>query len=182
MGMIGFKDDKKTIMEEIKTTSNDILALEGTVREYKMRIILAYMDSDKKKSGKNYVRNRNIQQQIESLLEVEPDTTLLCLGDLNGRMKTLEPNIETDENGKMIEKWIPKYSLNHLNQTDDCIGIYTFESKNGKIAIEHILTNDKLFECYRGMHIDEDRTILNISDHNLVRAWFRIGPTSKPKW
>ena len=106
--MIGFKDDKKTNMEEIKTASNDILALEGTVRGCKMRIILAYMDSDKKKSGKNYVRNRNIQQQIESLLEVEPDTTLLCLGDLNGRMKTLEPNIETDENEKMIEKWIPK--------------------------------------------------------------------------
>ena len=32
------------------------------------------------------------------------------------------------------------------------------------------------------MHIDEDRTILNISDHNLVRAWFKIGSTSKPKW
>ena len=30
--MIGFKDDKKTILEEIKTDSNDTLALEGTVR------------------------------------------------------------------------------------------------------------------------------------------------------
>merc|ERR1712121_211859 len=64
----------------------------------------------------------------------------------------------------------------------DCIGTYTFESKNGKSAIDHILTNDKLYESYRGMHIDEDRAILNISDHNLVRAWFRIGPSSKPKW
>ena len=56
--MIGFKDDKKTMMEEIKTESNDILALEGTVRGSKMRIILVYMDSDKKKSGKNYKRNK----------------------------------------------------------------------------------------------------------------------------
>merc|ERR1712121_465773 len=56
--MIGFKDDKKTIMEEIKTESSDILALEETVRGSKIRIILAYMDSDKKKSGKNYVRNK----------------------------------------------------------------------------------------------------------------------------
>ena len=117
--MIGFKDDRKINMEEIKTTSIDILALEGTVRGHKMRIILTYLDSDKRKSGKNYVRNRKIQKQIEELLEVDPETTLICLGDLNGRMKTLEPEIETDENGKMIKKWIPKYNLNHLNQTDD---------------------------------------------------------------
>ena len=37
--MIGFKDDKKTLMEEIKTESSDILALEGTVRGSKLRII-----------------------------------------------------------------------------------------------------------------------------------------------
>ena len=46
------------MMEEIKTESNNILALEGTVRGSKMRIILVYMDSDKKKSGKNYIRNK----------------------------------------------------------------------------------------------------------------------------
>ena len=59
--MIGFKDDKRTIMEEIKVESNDILALEGTVRGSKVRIILVYMDSDKKKRGKDFDRNRKIQ-------------------------------------------------------------------------------------------------------------------------
>ena len=153
--MIGFKDDKKTIMEEIKTESNDILAIEGTVRGSKMRIILVYMDSDKKKSGKNYTRNKKIQMQVEKLLEVEPDTSLICLGDFNGRIKTLEPNIETDENGSMLEKWVPKFNLNHLNLTEDCIGTYTFESKNGKSAIDHILKNGKLYEGYKGMPIDK---------------------------
>ena len=140
------------------------------------------MDSDKKKSGKNYTRNKKIQMQVEKLLEVEPDTSLICLGDFNGRIKTLEPNIETDENGNMLEQWVPKFNLNHLNLTEDCIGTYTFESKNGKSAIDHILTNDKLYEGYKGMHIDEERAILNISDHNLVRAWFKTGPSSKPRW
>ena len=180
--MIGFKDDKKTIMEEIKTESNDILAIEGTVRGSKMRIILVYMDSDKKKSGKNYTRNKKIQKQVEKLIEVEPDISLICLGDFNGRIKTLEPNIETDENGNMLEEWVSKFNLNHLNLTEDCIGTYTFESKNGKSAIDHILTNEKLYEGYKGMHIDEEKALLNISDHNLVRAWFKIGLSSKPRW
>ena len=39
-------------MEDIKTDSSDILALEGTVRGSRVRIIIIYMDSDKKKSGK----------------------------------------------------------------------------------------------------------------------------------
>ena len=140
------------------------------------------MGSDKKNSGKNFIRNNKIQLQVEKLLEVEPDTSMICLGDFNGRIKTLEPNIETDENGSMLEQWVPKFYLNHLNLTEDCKGTYTFESKNGKSAIDHILTNDKLYESYRGMHIDEERAILNISDHNLVRAWFKIGPSSKPRW
>ena len=32
------------------------------------------------------------------------------------------------------------------------------------------------------MHIDEDKALLRISDQNLVRAWFKVGPTSKPRW
>ena len=140
------------------------------------------MDSDKKKSGKNYNKNRKIQEEIEKLLEVEPEVSLICLGDFNGRLKTLEPNIETDENGEMIEEWMSKFDLNHLNQTEECIGTYTFGTKNGKSTIDHILTNEKLFEGYKGMHIDEDKALLRISDYNLVRAWFKVGPTSKPRW
>ena len=75
--MIGFRDDKKTLMEEIKTESIDILVLEGTFRGSKLRIIFVDMDSDKKKSGKNYIRNKKIQDQMEKLIEVEPDVFLI---------------------------------------------------------------------------------------------------------
>ena len=84
------------------------------------------MDSSKKKSGKDYNRNRQIQSQAEKLFEVDPDVSLICLGDLNGRLTKLEPNAETDVNGKMIEDWSIKYNLNHLNQSEDCIGTYTY--------------------------------------------------------
>ena len=82
----------------------------------------------------------------------------------------------------MVEEWVSKFNLNHINLTEDCVGTYTFETKNGKSAINHILINEKLFEGYKGMHIDEDKALLRISDHNLLRAWFKVGPTSKPRW
>ena len=57
-------------MEEIKTNSSDILAIEGKIRWCKVRIILIYMDSTKKKSGTDYNRNRLIQNQVENRFEV----------------------------------------------------------------------------------------------------------------
>ena len=129
------------------------------------------------KSEKDFKRNRNIQKQIEKLFSVEPDVSLVCLGDMNGRLTKLEPGIKNDANGDMIENWILKYDLNHLNQTENCEGIYTFSTKNGKSAIDHILVNDQMFTKFKGMHIDEGKELLDISDHNLLRAWFKISPT-----
>ena len=60
--MIGYIDDKKTKLEEIKIDHNDVLALEGTMRGSKIRIILTYMDSSKNKTGKDYEENRKIKK------------------------------------------------------------------------------------------------------------------------
>jgi len=72
-------------------------------------------------------------------LEVEADTSLIFLGDFNGRLTKLEPTIVTDPNGKMLDKWTEKY-VYHLNTFDSCNGTYTFQSLNGKSAIDHVLT------------------------------------------
>ena len=108
-------------------------------------------------------------------MEVDPDTALLVLGDFNGRLSKIEPAVKTDANERMIEAWVEKYNMHHLNTMDTCIGKYTFESLNGKSAIDHMLTNGFLSEKHLGMLIDEEKAMLNVSDHNLVRAWFHIG-------
>ena len=74
----------------------------------------------------------------------------------------------------MIKSWTDKGDLYHLNAMDTCIGKYTFESQNGRSAIDHMLTNEYMVGKHISMWIDEDKTMLNISDHNLVRAWFKM--------
>ena len=180
---IGYRNDIGIKLEEIKIKNKDVLALEGTILNTKIRIILCYFDSTKLKSGTDFNRNRRLQKDIEKLLEVEPDTSLVCLGDFNGRLTRLEPNIITDANGKMLENWTNDYNLHHLNTNDKCTGKYTFHSLNGKSAIDHVLINNKLLDNYISMYVDEDRTMLSISDHSLVRVWFRFGTNSdKPDW
>merc|ERR1711867_385935 len=80
-------------------------------------------------------------------------------------------------------KWIDDFNLLHLNALENCIGTYTFTSKKGRSAIDHVLINENLITNYLGMYVDEDKSMLNISDHNLIRVWFHIGGTMtiKPK-
>ena len=167
---IGYLDDGKTKIEELKVDHSDILVVEGLVRGIKIRIILTYMGCSKNKTGKEYDENRKKQRLIEKYFEVDPDVALICLGDMNGRLKTIEPLIETDSNGQMIIDWTKKTNLHHLNLSDKCNGRYTFHSKNGKSAIDHILVNDIMMQYFRGMNIDENKELLDISDHCLVRS------------
>jgi len=88
----------------VKVNHSDILAVEGTSRGSKIRIILTYMGCSKNKTVKDLEENRKIQKLIEKLFEVEPEVALICLGEMNGRLRSIEPQIDTDSNGKMVEK------------------------------------------------------------------------------
>ena len=181
--VIGYDTKANIKLEEMQIKNKDILALEDTIRESKFRIILCYFDSTKLLNGIDFERNRTMQREIEKLMEVEIDTSLIVLGDFNGRLSKLEPTIKSDANGNMIDKWTLKYDIHHLNTPDSYQGTYTFQSLNGKSAIDHVLTNKTLLDKHIGMIIDEEKTMLNISDHNLVRVWFQIGnDNQKTSW
>merc|ERR1711874_554593 len=90
---IGFDIEADIKLEQMKIKNSDILALEGTIMNTKFRIVLCYFDSTKLMKGKDYDRNRKLQKEIEKLLEVETDTSLIVLGDFNGRLSKLEPTI-----------------------------------------------------------------------------------------
>jgi len=54
------------------------------------------MDCSKEKKGHDSEANRTTQKEIEKYMEVDPEVNLVCLEDINGRMKILELKIETD--------------------------------------------------------------------------------------
>ena len=87
-------------------------------------------------------------------------------------MKVLEPRIEIDENGKMIENWINDQGMHHLNQSEKCIGTYTYGRLGGhRSAVDHILVNSLMEEGFSGMSIlDKNAEEINISDHHMIRS------------
>merc|ERR1712082_264417 len=147
MGLaLGYAESANIKLEEIKIKSNDILALEGMINGAKCRVVLCYFNCNKAKKGKEFEENRTLQKHVEELMEVDPSINLIVLGDFNGRLTSLEPTIKSDPNGLLFEKWEKNMTYFHLNSLETCTGKYTFESLNGKSAIDHILPNGKLYD------------------------------------
>merc|ERR1711891_84556 len=180
--IIGHLTDEKVKSEKKETESDNILVVEGEIHKEKIRIVLVYFNCGKLTMGRRFNENRKIQE-VEQLMQVKEGTKLVVLGDLNTRLRTLEPGIDTDVNGRMIESWVTDKNLLHLNNTKKCEGKYTFGNPGGRrSAIDHILINGETQQNYKGMRVDENKEELNISDHNLLRYWFKLGRTETTKW
>ena len=100
----------------INTESEDILIVEEEIHRERIRIILVYFNCSKLMAGRRYDENRKIQQEIEKYMQVEDGMNLMILGDINARLTILEPRIEMDVNGNMIEDWITGKDIAHLNR------------------------------------------------------------------
>ena len=120
--IIGHLTDEKVKLEKINTKSDDILVVEGEIHKEKIRIILIYFNCGKLTVGRRFNENRKIQEEVEQFMQVKEGIKLVVLGDLNARLRTLEPGIDTDINGKMVESWVTDKNLLHLNNTDKCEG------------------------------------------------------------
>ena len=63
----------------------------------------------------------------------------------------------------------------HLNKSELCEGTYTYgRPGKPKSAIDHVIVNTKMGDCFKGMRVDKNAEELNISDHNLIRSWFKV--------
>merc|ERR1711888_296989 len=79
--------------------------------------------------------------------------------------------------------WVTGKDMIHLNRSEKCIGKYTFGRPEGRrSAIDHVLENQELNTQFKGMTVEENGEEINISDHNLVRCWFKIGREKPSKW
>ena len=138
--IIGHLTDERIKLEKLNTESDDILVVEGEIHKEKVRIILIYFNCGKLAVGRRYNENRKIQEEVERYMQVEEGVKLIVLGDFNARLRILEPGIETDINGRMVEEWIAEKGLQHLNRSEKCVGTYTFGRPGGRrSAVDHIL-------------------------------------------
>ena len=171
------------IMLEKKENSNrDMLELEGKIHGMRMKMVVVYFDANKDEGGRS--RNRKLRSDIERIMENNKMEGLMIMGDFNGHLKMIDGK-DDDENGKMILEWIEKYKLIMLNLEDRCEGIYTRVRGEQKTTIDYVLVNDRVYEDFRHMHIDEEKEIIDGSDHTLITVDLEVQKSmgkNKTRW
>ena len=169
-------------LKEVVNTNKELLELEGTMFGIGIKLIIVYFDANKNQKGKD--RNVILKEIIERKIERNRKEGLIVMGDFNGHIKSIDGR-DTDKNGKMILEWMENYELILLNMDEKCEGVFTRIRGEQKTTIDYVMVNRKIYENYESMHIDEDKMIIDGSDHNLITVNLKIkekNALKKAKW
>ena len=177
--MILMRRDPKVDMAEVRVESEEVLEIEGKCFGLDLNVVLVYFDVQKTQEGRE--NNDNIREEVERIIEKNDKDGLLVLGDFNGHIKELDGR-KTDRNGRMVLDWTNRFDLTLMNGDSKCEGIYTRSRLGIDTAIDMVLMNRRLYETCRGVKIDEDRDVMQISDHNLVSVEFNARTKSGYKF
>lgn len=101
--MFLYQNAKDIYLDKVSTKWRDILLIRGSVRWWKVQIIIVYFRVNDR------VRNHSMKTEIERIIEANNEEPLLIIGDFNGHVGFNGPQ-KIDENGKMILEWMEKIS------------------------------------------------------------------------
>ena len=73
-----------------------------------------------------------------------------------------------DENGDTIRDWMTNRNMILLNLQQECEGKCTWQRGEQKSVIDVVIVNRRGYMLCKQMHVDEDREIMDISDHNMI--------------
>ena len=79
-----------------------------------------------------------------------------------------------NKNGEIVIDWLSKYNLTLLNGLVECDGMYTWTVGERRSVIDYCLVNEHLMEKFGSISIDENKEIIDLSDHNLITINFKI--------
>lgn len=92
---------------------------------------------------------------------------------MNGHVGFLRDQ-KLDKNGEMVIDWMTNYNMTLLNGSVECEGTYTWTVGERKSVIDYCLVNEQLMEKFSSIYIDENKEIMDISEHNLITMNFRV--------
>ena len=171
--MILWKNNGGLTITEIETDHSDILMAQIKAGKFKFYIILVYISTN------DDCRNNIIYKLLTDLTMKFQNENLLIIGDFNGHIGCLGPQ-PINKNGRKMLNFVDNSQLNILNLDIRCSGEITWKQGNKRSCIDFLLLNEKMYENFTSMTIDEEGEILNFSDHNVLRANFRYQNSTIP--
>lgn len=162
------REENDINMGRVEEECRDILVAEVCVRGWECKLVLVYLDTG------DTERNVGIYGRLDAIIESSGELVpLLVFGDFNGHVGYLGEQ-RINGNGRMLLEFIEKWNLIMLNMDDACEGLYTRVQGEERSVIDYYLVNEKMYDKFRRMKIDEDKDDYDMSDHCYLSAVFQI--------
>ena len=169
--MVIYKDSKRINIEKEDSKHVDLLLFNGIINNKIIKFLLVYFPTGNKNEDNE--RRKTIRKQCEKIIGESRNNAFIVLGDFNGHVGFLGYQ-KIDKNGEMIIEWMNDYNLTLLNAREETKGLYTWERGEQKSVIDYVLVNEEMELHIDKMEIDENKELMDISDHNLIKLSFRI--------
>ena len=165
------RESKGKKIENLEARHSDVLHVRCTIGGGggSFDIVLVYLASD------DIERDDEIEVEIVRILNniSLKEIPYVLLGDFNSHLGFIGPQ-PVDGSGNRVLNWMIAFNLILLNGDINCTGEITWSSRGLVSAIDFIFVNNVMYEKFRNMVIDEDKERFDLSDHNLLSAYFNI--------
>ena len=169
-------------LKKIENKNTELLEIDGNIFGIEVKIIIVYFDANRDDTGK--VRNKKLKKIIEKKIEQNEKEGLIIAGDFNGHIRIIDER--EDINGKMITEWVEGYEMILLNLDEKCEGKYTRIRGEQKTTVDYILVNKKIYDSFENMKIDEEKELIENSDHVVMSMKLKVengnNGFKKTKW
>ena len=160
--MILKKKDSNIEIEKIRDGHPDILLAQCKVGNLEFILAVTYISCNPKENSKIY-------EAIDKILNKYEEKPIMLIGDMNAHTNIIVKD-KMNKNGEKLVEWLNKYNLLLLNNDINCKGKYTWEARNSKSIIDYAIINEKLYQNYKEMEIDENKEKFDLSDHMMMKV------------
>ena len=167
-GLMILWDDKMGLeVEKLESNHQDLLTAKLKLNDEVVIMILVYF------SVKDEERNEDIKSKISAMIEKyqNEEWGMILLGDFNGHIGFIGEQ-QLNKNGQIILNLMERHNLVLLNDNERCHGKVTWQERNMKSTIDYMMVNEKMYNKFEKMVIDEQKEEIDFSDHNLIAASF----------
>ena len=176
--MVIYEEREDFYFEKQHNNNADLLMIRGRVSGEVYNMIIVYLKTGN--DGATLSFNRVLIENMQTIIDRADGEKILILGDFNCHLGYLGYQ-EENQNGRLVQRFVEDNGLVLLNADDRCTGEYTWERGMQRSAIDLAITNQEGYSGFENMWIDEERDVLDISDHNLVAVNFRRIKRNQPQ-
>ena len=171
--LVWSKNSKIHIVEE-SSVHSDLMFAKVEVGMLRFFLVVTYFATNDRKT------NEDLTKEIGKFLKSKENDKVMMVGDFNAHLGILGTQ-KVNDTGKKVLKMREEHNLNILNLDPRCKGVKTWSRGDINSAIDFAICNENCYEHFIDMQIDEDKQVIEWSDHNLIEIKLRYKSTKAKK-